>query len=153
MSHYLLFSRNRRAWMDLPIRAFEGGDAGHVGIQIGDEVIDSAFWQRGVRKTSFEAWRSEHVIVGSVPVYLPKMDEANAWLHEQLGKPYDWTAILGFLAWRDWSEPESWYCSELAAGWMQQGGVSPWVRSGRIGVRMVRAVALSRMAASFEPLR
>ena len=34
---------------------------------------------------------------------------------EQIGKPYDWTAIYGIVAHRDWQEPDKWICSELIA--------------------------------------
>lgn len=33
----------------------------------------------------------------------------------QLDKPYDWTAILGFVARRNWQEDDRWFCSELVA--------------------------------------
>lgn len=33
----------------------------------------------------------------------------------QEGKPYDYTALLGFLARRDWTKDCSWFCSELVA--------------------------------------
>jgi len=37
------------------------------------------------------------------------------FLMEQIGKPYDETAILGFVFDRDWRAPEHWICSELLA--------------------------------------
>lgn len=33
----------------------------------------------------------------------------------QIGKPYDFTALLSFVIHRDWLEPDSWICSELVA--------------------------------------
>jgi uncharacterized protein YycO len=33
----------------------------------------------------------------------------------QLGKPYDYTGIVGFLFNRDWQKTDSWFCSELVA--------------------------------------
>ena len=33
----------------------------------------------------------------------------------QIGKPYDYTAILGLGLHRDWQENDSWFCSELVA--------------------------------------
>ena len=36
------------------------------------------------------------------------------WARSQLGAPYDWSAILGFAADRDWRYPGRWICSELA---------------------------------------
>lgn len=37
-----------------------------------------------------------------------------AFLHAQVGKPYDRLAIAAFPFQRDWREPGSWFCSELA---------------------------------------
>jgi hypothetical protein len=42
-------------------------------------------------------------------------DRFQAFLRSQLGKPYDTTAILAFVAARDWQEKDSWFCSELQA--------------------------------------
>jgi len=33
----------------------------------------------------------------------------------QIGKPYDWRAIVNFGFHRDWRSPDSWFCSELVA--------------------------------------
>lgn len=35
------------------------------------------------------------------------------FLQKQVGKPYDYEAILGFAFNRDWREPDSWICAEL----------------------------------------
>lgn len=40
--------------------------------------------------------------------------EYYAFLHEQLGKPYDETAIVAFVMGRNWEEDDSWFCSELS---------------------------------------
>jgi hypothetical protein len=37
------------------------------------------------------------------------------FLTDQIGKPYDKRAIMGFIAGRDWREPDAWFCSELIA--------------------------------------
>ncbi len=36
-----------------------------------------------------------------------------AWAHAQVGKPYDWSAILGVGLHRDWRDEGKWFCSEL----------------------------------------
>jgi hypothetical protein len=60
-----------------------------------------------------------------------------AFLHAQLGKPYDEVAILGFAVDHDWRDPRKWFCSDLGAvsletaGWfssklsVEAGGVTP----------------------------
>lgn len=46
----------------------------------------------------------------------------------QIGKPYDWPAILGFMAKRQWQDKNAWFCSELVAWSFQAAGV-PLLRS------------------------
>jgi hypothetical protein len=41
---------------------------------------------------------------------------------EQIGKPYDWAAILGIAARGDWQDQGRWFCSELVAWAFQQAG-------------------------------
>lgn len=145
----LIFTRTRRAMLDLPIRAFEGSDASHVGCRIDDQVIDSAFAQGGVLEHDYDAWIGRREVVAEVPVELvPGAAElADRWLRSQIGKPYDWSAIVGFLAWRDWNEPDSWYCSELAAAWCRAGGWSLASAYKRVGVRLSLEVAHARAEA------
>ena len=49
----------------------------------------------------------------------------------QLGKPYDFTAVLGIGLHRDWTETDSWFCSELAAWACLHAGV-PLLRFDRL---------------------
>lgn len=50
-----------------------------------------------------------------------------AFLKEQLGKPYDHTAIWGFAAGRDWRQDDSWFCSELQTAALEIAGILPVV--------------------------
>lgn len=43
--------------------------------------------------------------------------------HAEIGKPYDFTAIWGFVTGRDWREPDSWICSEFAAYLCEGAGI------------------------------
>lgn len=143
----LLFT-TARGIGDLLIRAFEGGQCSHVGIELRDgRVIDSAFAQRGVRlhpdRNSFLRGRT---LVDDIPLSLPMPDAAEAWLHAQVGKPYDWTALIGFLLWRDWSRLGAWFCTEATAYAMLYGGITFADRHSRIGVRLLREIAHARAA-------
>lgn len=51
------------------------------------------------------------------------------YLFDELGKPYDKTAIWGFAAGRDWRSADSWYCSELAMAMLEKAGIVPLVYS------------------------
>lgn len=59
-------------------------------------------------------------------VTLPCPDAiANAYydfVHEQLGKSYDETAIKAFVTGRNWAEDDSWFCSELCAAGLEKSG-------------------------------
>ena len=46
-----------------------------------------------------------------------------AFAQKQISKPYDKTAILGFAFDRDWREPDSWFCSELASAAFEAAGI------------------------------
>jgi uncharacterized protein YycO len=48
-----------------------------------------------------------------------------AFLLKQLGKPYDSTAIWGFVTGRNWREEDSWFCSELQARALEISGICP----------------------------
>ena len=54
--------------------------------------------------------------------------QTKAWLvflRKQVGKPYDWRCILGFVSGRDWRETDSWICSELQAAALEAVGIVP----------------------------
>lgn len=47
------------------------------------------------------------------------------FLRAQVGKKYDWRAIVSFFGSRDWQEPDSWFCSELMAAGLSACGFFP----------------------------
>lgn len=47
------------------------------------------------------------------------------FLFNQIGKPYDWRAILAFVVDRDWRCPDAWYCSELFSAALEHCGRIP----------------------------
>jgi hypothetical protein len=106
------------------IRWFSHG-AGGVGISHVDAVLpdgrllgarfDKADGVRGVaiRRPNYEKWIYRAVI--ELPCDKGVEEAFYAALESQLGKPYDWRAILAFFFNRDWRARDSWYCSELQA--------------------------------------
>ena len=53
-----------------------------------------------------ETWR--------IPCTDSQKDAFWNFMNAQNNKPYDWRAILAFqIGDRDWTEPDSWFCSEL----------------------------------------
>ena len=41
----LLFTRSANPLLDAPIRAWDADHSGHVGIRVGDKVIDASLWR------------------------------------------------------------------------------------------------------------
>lgn len=102
---------------------FSGGTFSHVDAVLPDGRLLGARMSGGVqiRPPNYERW-SKRVVFS-----LLKGNEAEwlSFLYGQVGKPYDHTAIWGFAAGRDWREPDSWFCSELAAAALEMAGGCP----------------------------
>ena len=116
------------------IRAFERGQWSHVGVIDGDHVIE-AVWNDGVRYRQLDSLllaRPEHEIL---TIDLPNEAGAIDWLRSQIGKPYDWTGVLGLGFNRNWQEESRWYCSELTASAAIKGGRPAPVNLRRLGVK------------------
>lgn len=125
------------------IRMFEGGEASHVGIDVGDCIIDSTLLHGTTCRSHVEFIR-RRTLIDTIDVPLPDEAAAITFLREQVGRPYDWTAIIGFMLFRDWSYDDRWYCSELAATAMLRGGLTIADRGRRFGVRICSEVAHAR---------
>lgn len=50
-----------------------------------------------------------------------------SFLRKQLGKPYDRTAIWGFVSGRNWRDDDAWFCSELITRAGEMAGILPWL--------------------------
>lgn len=116
----LLFTRKHTIG-SFAIRAFCGSRWSHVALLDGEYVIE-AIGSQGVRRVSFDEaliGSSHHQIVDFVDADpLPVIQAALT----QLGKPYDFAAIFGIWLRSGWNKTDSWFCSELVAWSMEQGG-------------------------------
>jgi uncharacterized protein YycO len=123
----LLFCSNPRNPLSWAIRVGSWSRWSHVAIVDGDSVIE-AVALKGVTRTSLDA-RLRQDPSWAVSE-LPCNDAAAviAAAAGQIGKPYDYTAVLGLGLHRDWQQDDSWFCSELAAWSFQEGG-SPLFRA------------------------
>lgn len=116
----LLFSTSGHP-MSAAIRLGTWSDWSHVAIIDGDEVIEATA-PAGVRR--FPVVQAiNHAKRGAV-VELPCRDPRAviAAAESQLGKPYDFTAIVGLGLHRDWQEDDRWFCSELVAWAFEKAG-------------------------------
>jgi hypothetical protein len=76
-----------------------------------------------VRPAYYENWKMRDVwsLLVSESVY----QRFHTFLREQLYKPYDSTAIWGFVAGRDWRDDKAWFCSELQAAALEYSEAIP----------------------------
>ena len=86
----------------------------HVAIVDGDFIIEAALWF-GVRRRSL-AVAIEHArcyefvrFESDDPIRIINLAKG------QIGKPYDWLALIGIWLHRDWQTVDKWFCSELVA--------------------------------------
>lgn len=109
----LLYTTTRKPFSAL-IRTVTWSRWSHVALIDGDQIIESVV-NGGVRQYPLRQaidHTADHCIV-ELTARNPQaiLDAARS----QIGKPYDWTAILGLGLHRDWQEDDSWFCSELVA--------------------------------------
>lgn len=116
----LIFSRSASLHSAL-IRVATWSPWSHVGLVVGDSVIDAAPGE-GVRLISMAQLEreSDHCKLVELPCRRPDVMALAA--SQQIGKPYDWSAIFGLTLHRDWSEPDKWFCAELVAWAFAEAG-------------------------------
>lgn len=117
----ILLSRNHSisSWL---IRLATWSRYSHCAIVDGLHVIESTFWGGGVVRRPLDEFMDDHPGAELLEVPCPDDEAGLRWAREQVGKPYDWTAILGFLVRRDWQEPDSWFCAEHVEGTIKAAG-------------------------------
>lgn len=99
----------------------------HVAVMLSeDEVIDSTFLH-GVAVNSTSKFLSNYKRHSIVDVKVKDEQAAIKFALQQVGKPYDWTALLGLVLQRNWQRADSWFCSELLEAILYAGG-TPRVR-------------------------
>jgi uncharacterized protein YycO len=111
-------SRTPSSWL---VRALTWSEWSHV-VLLGPDGIHTveARWPRVKHATRAEVERDNHVIK-VVNLYCLYPQLAWNWALDQVGKPYDLTALFGFMIHRDWARPDRWFCSELIAMAFQHG--------------------------------
>jgi len=156
----LLFTRSANPLLDAPIRAWDADHSGHVGIRVGDKVIDASLWH-GVAVWHLNDWLASRVLVDDVPVIarsLGHQQTAESRLFDRVGQRYDLWEIVGFVLLRDLGDPQRPICSRLAIDYITDAcGVTLPGKQGRVGPRLVRTAlhaynaGLLRGGASFVP--
>lgn len=107
------------------IRAFEYGFwASHAEVVMPEGTLLGAHYDGGVqnRPGDYDAGKFTRELIVPLSVEQSVADKFHAFLRDQLGKPYDTTAILAMLVQRTWTDPDSWFCSELVAAALMHCG-------------------------------
>ncbi|MBK5914573.1 YiiX/YebB-like N1pC/P60 family cysteine hydrolase [Rhodocyclus purpureus] len=115
----LLFSTSHHP-ISAAIRACTWSKWSHVALLDGPFAIEAV--ATGVRKVpALEAMdRAKRAVAVELQCRDPRAVIAAA--ESQIGKPYDFAAIVGFGLRRDWQEDDRWFCSELVAWAFQRAG-------------------------------
>ena len=101
------------------IRLVTWSSFSHVCIIDGQDVIE-AVWPK-VKVTPLGEVLNNHIHHAIVDI--PSNDESVlVAARSQIGKKYDLTGMLGLSLHRDWQDDSAWWCSELVAWALQQGG-------------------------------
>lgn len=140
----LVFTRNLQPWKDKHTRVWEGDEAGHVGVQVGMDVVDATL-AHGVAPSDFRLWLGQKRLVQHIPIHAASPEHAaraDEKLTARFGCGYDLLGILGFPLLRDLDDKDKYWCSELAALYFEDyTGVQLPGRKGRRGVRLLRWAA------------
>lgn len=121
----LLFTR-RHHLGSAGIRIVTWSAYSHVDVIMDDGKLIGAIAGKGVIESSYEERikAASKAVIMDLPV--KEINEAMAFLRRQLGKPYDWSGVLGIGLHRDWQEDDKWSCAELAAAAAAEAGQRPF---------------------------
>ncbi|MDB0511336.1 hypothetical protein [Ralstonia solanacearum] len=84
-----------------------------------------------IRACTWSTWSHVGLVAGAIQcadrhelVTIPARDPARIITAAagQIGKPYDYEAIVGLSLHRDWQQADAWFCSELAAWAFHEAG-------------------------------
>jgi uncharacterized protein YycO len=110
-----------RAWTSWLIGAFGAGHLSHVDAIMPDGSLLGARYDSiggmppGVQIRPPNYAKFSRRVIAVIPASEAQESAFYAFLHQQLGKPYDWRAIFAFAINRDWRAKDSWICSEFQA--------------------------------------
>lgn len=97
----------------------------HVAFIDGDDVIE-AVSIHGVRRYPLAKRLTEVSKYAIVELSCDNPEAVLAAAALQIGKPYDYTGVLGIGFHRDWTATNSWWCSELVAWAIATGDKPQW---------------------------
>lgn len=118
----VIYSRSRTLGAPLIRHADRFGRWSHCGILAPDGWVIESRAFHGVAETPWAEFidRVSHHELRSIAC--PDPDAAIAFARSQIGKGYDYRAILGLAMRNSWEEPDRWHCAELVEAALVAGG-------------------------------
>lgn len=123
----LIFCTNPSNPLSWAIRAGSWSRWSHVAVIDGEFVIE-AIALHGVVRTPLALRQAEDPRWSISALRCPNPSAVIAAASSQIGKPYDYTGVLGIGLHRNWQKGDRWFCSELVAWAFEQSG-SPLFRA------------------------
>jgi len=106
----------------------------HVAIERDGIVIDSNAGV-GVAVSKLDDFKKRYTKTQLVKAGCPNEDAAWTFIKRQVGKSYDYRALLGLPFRRNWQHDSKFFCSELAALGLIRGGRKMKLPAGRVTPR------------------
>lgn len=100
-----------------------------------------------IRPQYYDTWSK--VVLMEIAATKEQEEDFIDFLHDQLAKPYDMTAIWAFVINRDWREVDSWFCSELISAALEHAGICSRMYDG---VNKITPVSLAVVASAMGAL-
>jgi uncharacterized protein YycO len=120
MKSFGLFMRTSDIWSPV-IRMTTWSPWSHVATILSKDLAYESLFKTGVIRNTV-AKILERATKFEFVEYDTDNPKLMKFMEGQLGKPYDYTAVLGIAFHRDWQEDDSWFCSELHAAGHQYAG-------------------------------
>lgn len=122
----VIFSRNV-TWWDIftpLVRLVTWSPWSHCALLFDDgTVIQSTALGKGVHTSTFEGFKNNATTWKVQNFKVDSQEAIRKAAEAQLGKPYNWTALIGMLLHiGSWKGKGSWFCSELVAEAFATGG-------------------------------
>lgn len=108
-----------------PLIAFGSGSrfCSHVMVIIDDSAYEATMLH-GVRKVPVFAAMEGVAKYQDMMLSVPNLDSGLQWIEKQIGKGYDFAALLlPVLASQDWADDSKWWCSELVFMFLIMAGL------------------------------
>ena len=103
----------------------------HVALEIGGTVYE-AMAGGGVRAVPAKGYAESWAAAKCVEVAVDNPAPIRDWLRGQIGKRYDWAALLALPFRASWQHPRRWFCSELVAQALHLAGAVDLPKAYRI---------------------